>query len=218
LIPEPASAEVGAVVSAYSDYRFRGLTLSDGRPVGIIDLSYDASDGLYAALSASVVAARHEGLRPLGLALNGGYAVRVRSGLTADFGIVHARYSRYSGVANTRSYTEFYGGISGRYIGARLSVSPSYVGTSSWTLRGEANGHIDITRKLTLDGAIGALVPIGRSYNGSGVEWDGRVGLARRIGPVSLHAALSGTAGGRYVYTARRRSRTALIFGISTAL
>src|SRR4051794_35583423 len=66
-VPAPAAAQFGAVVSAYTDQRFRGYSLSDGRPVGILDLSYDAPNGIYAGASGSLVATRHEGLKGLGL-------------------------------------------------------------------------------------------------------------------------------------------------------
>src|SRR5436190_194451 len=62
LTASPATAQAGVAVSIFSDDRFRGYSLSDGRPVGILDLSYDAANGLYGALSGSVVATRHDGL------------------------------------------------------------------------------------------------------------------------------------------------------------
>jgi uncharacterized protein (TIGR02001 family) len=105
-----ARAEVGAVASIYSDDRFRGVSVSDGRPVGILDLSYDAANGVYAAASGSVVATG-DGLKPLGLVLNGGYAERFRSGLNADVGVVYSHYSHYSGVSSGRDYTELYAGL-----------------------------------------------------------------------------------------------------------
>jgi hypothetical protein len=80
----PARAEVGAAASAYSDYRFRGYSLSDSRPVAILDLSYDLPTGLYASASGSVVASRGHGIQPLRLALNGGYATTTWRGVTAD--------------------------------------------------------------------------------------------------------------------------------------
>src|SRR3954451_12073395 len=58
--PAPAAAQVGLVASTYSDQRFRGYSLSDGRPVGIIDLSFDRAGGFYADASGIVVAARNE--------------------------------------------------------------------------------------------------------------------------------------------------------------
>jgi hypothetical protein len=207
------------VVSAYSDFRIRGVTFSDARPVGILDLSYDSPTGLYAALSGGVVATRHEGLRALGLTINGGFAKRVRPGLTADIGIVHSRYSHYSGLVSGRSYTEFYAGLAGKVVGARVSLSPNYAGTVRWTLHTELNGHLDLTRGLSADGSVGVLNPIGGGYTGSSrAVWDARLGIAQRFGRISLHGALTTRSRGQEAYIYGRHRRTALIFGISTAL
>jgi uncharacterized protein Gcw-chp len=207
------------VVSAYSDERFRGFSLSDGRPVAILDLSYDDAAGFYGALSRSVVASR-EGLRPLSATVNGGYARRLGSRFTGDFGVIHSRYSHYSGLASGRAYTEVYAGVSGRDVGTRLSISPDYVGTAGWTAHGEVNGHFDLTPTLLADCALGALLPIGGgAYSGSSrLQWDARVGLTQRLGPLSLHAALTARAKGPDIYAGRAHRRTALVFGVSTAL
>src|SRR5258708_851849 len=149
--PAPAAAQIGAVVSIFSDERFRGISVSDGRPVGILDLSYDARNGIYGAVSGSVVAARNEGLRTLGITLNGGFAKRLKSGLTADVGIVHSRFSHYSELSPGRNYTEIYAGLSGRNIGGRLSVSPNYLGAAHWTVHGEISGHVDLTEPVLID-------------------------------------------------------------------
>ena len=211
---------MGAVVSVFSDARFRGISLSDGRPVGILDLSYDAPGGLYGAFSGSVVDTRGEGIRALGVVLNGGYATRLRSGLTADVGIVHSRYSQYSGVASGRAYTEVYAGLAGKLVGARLSVSPNYLGASRWTLHGEINGHIDLSKRLLLDGEIGVLVPLrGGAYDGNAqAEVDARVGLARQVGRVTLHAAVTARGRSADPYVDREHRRTAVIVGVSIAL
>jgi hypothetical protein len=215
----PALGQVGAVLSAYSDERFRGYSLSDGRPVGILDLSYDDARGFYGALSGSVVASR-EGLRPLSATVNGGYARRLGSRFTGDAGVIHSQYSHYSGLASGRSYTEIYAGLSGKQVGTRLSASPDYVGTAGWTLHGEINGHFDVTPTLLADGAFGALLPIGGgAYSGSSrLQWDARVGVTQRLGPVSLHAALTSRAKGPDIYAGRTHRRTALVFGVSAAL
>jgi len=207
------------VVSAYSDFRYRGVSLSNGRPVGILDLSYDASSGLYAALSGSLVASR-EGVRPLGLTLNGGYARRIGRELSADIGVVHSRYSQYSDVPTGRTYSEIYAGLSSEYVGTRFSLSPNYVGKAHWTLHGEINGHIDLTPSLYLDGQVGALMLLnsyGTLGNSHGI-WDARLGLAHRAGRVSLHAAVSARGKGSNIYGKWGRSRVALILGISTSL
>lgn len=220
LTASPAAAQFGAVVSAYSDQRFRGYSLSDGRPVGILDLSYDAPDGIYAAASGSVVATRHHGLKGLGLALNGGYARRVGRELTLDLGAIHSRYSEYSGVASGRSYTELYAGLAGKLVGTRFSLSPDYIGAARWTLHGEVNGHVDLTRDLRFDGTIGALMPVGSgAYTGATrATWDARLGLVQRIGRVSLHGAFTARGKSPDIYAARRHGRAAFVIGLSTAL
>lgn len=213
----PAAAEVGAVISGYNDLRYRGVSLSDGRPVGILDLSYDMRSGLYAALSGSVVASR-EGLKPLGLTLNAGYAGRIGRELSADVGVVHWRYSRYSGVASDRTYSEVYAGLSGKHVGTRFSLSPNYVGRTHWTLHGEINGHADLTPDLNVDGEIGVLVPLGGYPGNTRAAWDARLGLAKKVGRISLHAAMTARGQSSHVYGQWGRGNVALILGISTAL
>lgn len=216
----PAAAEVGLVVSGYTDQRFRGYSLSDGQPVGIIDLSYDRSGGFYADASGTVVLARDEGLRGLGVALNAGYARRISDGLTLDLGAVHSRYSHYSALVGSRSYTEAYAGLSGKFIGARLSVSPNYIGPAHWTLHGEVNGHADLGRTLLVDGSLGLLATLGsRGYQGlARPQWDARLGLSQRAGPVQLHAAITARANASQIYVSHRHGRLAIVLGISSAL
>jgi uncharacterized protein (TIGR02001 family) len=219
-VASPGQAAVGAVASVFSDDRFRGISLSDGQPVAILDLSYDAPNGLYGAVSGSVVVTRDEGLKALGVALNGGYAKRFRTGLTADVGIVHSRYSHYSGLASGRSYSEVYAGLSGKLIGARVSISPNYLGGVRWMLHGEVDGHLDLTPNLLLDGTIGLLIPLQRGdYNSeSRALMDARIGLAQRIGPITFHAAFTTRTGHSEIYSGRGHRRTALVVGISSAL
>jgi uncharacterized protein (TIGR02001 family) len=217
VIPAPAKAQVGAVVSLYSDDRFRGVSVSDGRPVGILDLSYDASNGLYAGLSGSVVATRHESLKALSVVLNGGYAKRLRPGLMADIGFVHSRYSHYSGVGTGREYNEIYAAVSGKLVGARVSVSPNYLGAIRLAAHGEVFGHLDLTRATSLDGDLGVLLPVQHSaIQGSyRPQLDGRLGVAHRIGPMTLHADVTGRTGSGAVYSVRGHRRVALVLGIS---
>jgi hypothetical protein len=211
---------VGAVVSVYTDDRSRGLSISDGRPVGIVDLSYDAPDGIYATVSGSAVATRSEGLKPLGLVLNGGYAMRLSSGLSLDGGVVYSRYSHYSGVGSGRDYAEVYAGLTGKILSGRISLSPNYLGAIRWALHSEVDAHLDLSRKTYLDGEIGALVPLGRNVYEGGyrAQLDGRLGISRRLGPATLHAALTGRTGSAAVYGLRGHGRAALVLGISTAL
>ena len=217
-IHAPAEAQIGALVSVYSDDRFRGISVSDGRPITTLDVSYDAPNGLYAGLSASLVASRDEGLKPLSLVLNAGYAKRLSSGLAADVGIIHSHYSHYSGLASGRDYTEFYAALTGKVIGARASLSPNYLGRAAWTVHGEVTTHLDLTQQTVLEGSAGLLVPLRQgSYQGNYfTQLDARLGIVHRLGPIALHAALTTHSGSAAIYGGRGHGRTALVIGISS--
>jgi uncharacterized protein (TIGR02001 family) len=217
----PAAAQVGTSISIFSDNRFRGYSLSNGRPVGILDLSYDAPNGFYAALSGSVVATRHDGLQPLGLQLNGGYAKRLSSGLTIDVGVVQSNYSRYSSRNAGKSYTEVYAGLAGKILSSRISLSPDYLKPDTWTLYGEVDANVPAGKKLRVAGHVGILAPLDRrGYYGESLrpELDWRLSLARDLGPVTLSVAWTGISRNRDLYQERSYGRRAVIFGITCAL
>jgi uncharacterized protein (TIGR02001 family) len=215
----PAAAQVGTSISVFSDDRFRGYSLSGGHPVGILDLSYDAPNGFYAALSGSVVATG--ALQPLGLQLNGGYAKRLSSGLTVDVGVVHSNYSRYSSRNASKSYTEVYAGLAGKILSSRISLSSDYLKPGAWTLYGEVDANVPAGKKLRVTGHLGFLAPLDRrGYSGDTLrpELDWRLGLARDVGPVSLSVAWTGISRNRDLYQERSYGRRALIVGITWAL
>lgn len=214
----PLAAQTSAAVSLFNDYRFRGYSLSDGRPVGIVDLSYDVRNGLYGAVSGSLVASRGEGLKPLGLILNGGYATRVSSRFAVDLGVTHSSYSKYSDRAASLSYTEVYAGISGKLLSARLNVSPDYVKGGS--VYGEVNGNWRLRQNLSLTAHVGVIVPFSRVHPGYrySEDLDWRLGFAQQLGPVSLQAAWSAVRPGRGAYRDRNHKRDALILGLTYSL
>ena len=215
----PAAAQVGTSVSIFSDDRFRGYSLSGGRPVAILDLSYDAPDGLYGALSGSVVATRDDRLQPLGLQLNGGYAKRLPSGLTVDLGVVHSDYSRYTSRGPGKTYTEVYAGLAGKVLSSRISVSPDYLKPGAWTLYGEANANVPAGKKLRVIAHVGMLVPLEKlddeSYR---PDFDWRLGIARDFGSVTVNVAWTGRVRGHDIYQERTYGRGALILGVTYAL
>lgn len=84
-VAAPASAEIGATVSVFSNSRFRGYSLSDGRPVATFDFAHDNSSGLYADAAATGVLGQGGDPALLGAQLNGGFAKQLQSGTTLDF-------------------------------------------------------------------------------------------------------------------------------------
>jgi len=214
----PARAEVGATVSAFSDLRFRGYSLSEGSPVAILDLAVDDPSGFYADAAGTGVF-RNSGPAPLALQLTGGYAKRLKSGTTLDFGITHSTYSSYSSAARGNSYTELYAGIARGALSSRIFLSPHYFESGRWSAYGEVNGSVSPARRWNVDGHVGVQVPLhapyGQSYRRE-VDW--RLGITRELGRLSLHAAWSAGAPGRDFYRGRGHSRSTLVLGASWVL
>ncbi|NUR11231.1 MAG: hypothetical protein HOQ20_05200 [Bradyrhizobium sp.] len=216
--PAAAAAQTSGAVSIFSDDRLRGYTISDGRPVGILDLSYDDPSGFYGTVSGSAVASHDDGPRPLGLVLNGGYAKRLNSGVTIDAGVSHSDYSKYSDRSAARSYTEAYVGVSGKWLTGRFYASPDYL--KGGTLYGELIATIPIADKLRLTGHGGFLVPLGRSHGAYSYrrEVDWRIGVTRQFGPLSLEAAWTGVRPAQNLYRYGYHNHTALVLGLTYAL
>ena len=166
-----------------------------------------------------MVASSESGLKPLGLQLNAGYAKSVSPKLTLDAGIVHAEYSHYSRNAPGHSYTEVYAGFTHGGLSGRLSVSPHYFHSGTWTVYGEINDDFRLAPRLTLDGHVGLLAPLRQSsYFDQRAEFDWRVGLTRRFGPISAQVAWTGgTALGSY-RSGHDRTGNALVVGLSCIL
>lgn len=218
--PAPAAGEVGASVSLFNDARLRGYSLSAGHPVGTLNLSYDDPSGVYGAVSASAVFGNgDDAVEPLGYQLNAGYAKRLPSSVVVDFGVTHSSYSKY-GSRGTTSYTEIYAGVSRKALSTRISFAPHYFESGSSTLYAEANANFSPMTKLNLFGHAGVLLPL--SYRNDmrvlRTQYDWSLGASRQLGPVSLHAILSGGGPDGDYYHDRYHSKTKLLFGVSCPL
>lgn len=215
----PAHAGTGATISVFNDLRFRGISLSEGRPVGIFDFAYDGPSGFYADAAASGVLRGGGEPAPLGIQLSGGYAKQLKSGTTIDFGMTHSSYSRYSNGLRGRSYTEVYAGIARGAFSSRLFLSPHYSVSGRWTAYGELNGNFGLGANWTLNTHVGALLslraPAGQNYE---PDFDWRAGVSRTFGSLSLHAAWSDGGPRKDLYGGRSHSRSAVVLGASWAL
>ena len=125
----------------FSDLQFRGYSLSEGQQVAILDFAYDQPSGFYADVSGTGVL-RDGGPAPLGLQLTGGYARRLKSGTTLDFGLTQSTYSNYSSAARGNSYAEVYAGIARGALSSRLFLSPHYFERGRWSAYGELNASV----------------------------------------------------------------------------
>jgi len=157
---------------------------------------------------------------PLGFQVTGGYAKRLRSGTSLDFGVTNSTYSHYSGSKSARSYSALYAGISHGGLSSRIFFSPHYSETGLWTAYGEVNGSISPVSRWSLDGHVGMLVPL---KTPSGPEryrtaFDWRLGISRELGPVSLHLSWNEGERGRAYYGDRSERGHAIVLGASFVL
>lgn len=215
-----SSAQVGTTLSLYNDVRFRGYSLSEGRPALFVDLSYDGRSGFYASVSGSASLGARDRPRPLAVELTAGYTKRISPGLTLDIGIDHTDYARRSSIGPGKSYTAAYAGLSYKFLSSRVSLSPHYFGAGVMTAYGELNANVSPARLWGIDGHVGLLVSLhrGRGSDDAGSEHDWRVGITRSLGRVSLRAVWTGGGPSDDYYRDRVRSKNKLVFGLIYAL
>jgi len=190
-----AWAQFSGSVAVLSDYRFRGLSLSDNSATPQLTMNYDSDAGWYAGAMASHATLEESGTAQL--IAYGGYAQRLPGGLGWEAGATQTVFTRVS----ADNYLEAYVGVSGEQVSARLYYSPRYFGRPAQTLYAEANGFLRLGETLRLVAHIGLLRALGGEDNIgplSGHRYDYRLGLATRLGDIDLQLARATRAAYRY--------------------
>jgi hypothetical protein len=184
--PAVVHAQLAANATIESQYRFRGVELTNGKPDLRLGLSYDSPSGVYAGVSGIGEETVSAGVRALGYVAYVGFAKRTRGGLTWDVGATNSEInlflplrapasSTFAGNYTTSgngtssapeyfhyraNYTEVYGGVSWKTTSVHLYISPDYLGQSVRT------AYLDVTETfrpmthLRLYGHAGALTPL----------------------------------------------------------
>ena len=211
----PAAAQAGVSISLLSDYRFRGYSYSQGRPIAAINFSYDRADGLYMGLSASGVLTRSDGVSLLGLQENVGFAKRLKSGLTVDAGFTNANYTRYSNGVRAFGYAEVYVGLLGKHVASHVYFSPNYITSGTRSIYAEVDGVVRPAPHWRFNWHVGGQAL--RSERRHRNQFDWRIGLTREIGSTDVQLAVS--RGERRVpaQSERRPDRTAVVVAVTHA-
>jgi len=214
----PACAQISGSVSIESDYRYRGYSLSAGRPIARADLGYDDKSGVYLNGAAIAVLRADDRLALLGGQANIGYAARIGSRTTIDAGVMRAEYSSSGSARRPFHYTEAYVGLATRGIATRVSYSPDYFYAGRSTLYFEVEAVAHPAPNWSLSGHVGGLAYLGKTpLYSSSTNYDWRLGVARRLGAFDLHLSLTGGGPGRDYYRSGYRSKTAVVAGASFA-
>lgn len=190
-LASPARAQLSGALGVQSDYRYRGISLSDRQPVLTLDLAYDHPSGLYAGGSA--IALNENGPRALGFIEYAGFATSRIGRVSLDFGLDNQNLSAYADKRYPLNYSEVYVGVAGRSLSAHLYYSPNYLRQGVQTLYAALDGSMTPADNWRLFGHLGATTPVGR-IAGRRQRYDLRAGVARRFGPLELQAWVTGTS------------------------
>ena len=179
--PTAARAQLVGAATLESEYRLRGVGLTNGEPDVRIGLAYDLSSGAYAGGSVIAGDTARDGVRALGYIEYVGYAKQTADGLGWDVGASNSNITlnlpaklttrSAANIVSTQIYTqryhadysEIFGGISMNDISAHLYFSPDYLGQSLKTLYLDVTATIRPRDRLRLYAHVGALTPLGGS-------------------------------------------------------
>jgi uncharacterized protein (TIGR02001 family) len=178
-----AAGEFSGTITVVSDYRYRGISLSDNDPAAQLGVAYDDARGWYAGAFVSTVKSstyRTSGVQAITFA---GYAWRLASGLSleagADYSVVTAE-PRYD-------YPEVYVGFAFQNLSGRVYYSPRYAGLDSRAVYGELNLAQPLPENVRMLAHVGVLSsnakppygyggPTGSVVDfaiGAGADWQG---------------------------------------------
>jgi uncharacterized protein (TIGR02001 family) len=215
LLAAPATAQLGVSVSADSDYRLRGVSLSDGKPDLSLNVSYDHSSGLYGGASLIGVEGLHGGVRLLGYVDYIGYAARFDKTNAWDFGVTNSNYREELTRPYNYSYTEIYAGFIRDDFNAHVYYSPNYLGEGVSTVYLDVNGTVRPAPQWRLFGHVGALTPVSgwAGPDSRREHYDLRAGVAAEFRGGELRLAWTTTSPDLDYPLGHRQGRAALVLG-----
>jgi uncharacterized protein (TIGR02001 family) len=203
-------------MSAISNYRYRGVSLSHNDPAAQAAIVYDDPQGWYAGAFTSTVRIGNPTENEAQGIFFAGYAQTLPFGATLEAGIV---YTGFTG-PTSYAYPEVMLGATYDKINARAHYSPNYYGTGSDTLYGELNTAHRLFEHVQVVAHVGALWTRARDLYGNSVNtvYDGRVGVVFDIQSVTVQVGWVGVSNAYAGYGLTRvRSRNGPLMSVSWA-
>jgi uncharacterized protein (TIGR02001 family) len=192
----PAKAQFSASASLASDYRFRGVSLSDRRPVLTVSLAYDHGSGAYGGVSVIGLDTAHEGVEMLGNIEYIGYATRKTMGVSWDLGVHNENLTAYADKKYVLRYTELYAGLTSNNISTHLYYSPNYLKAGASILYADLDGALRPAAQWRLFGHVGVQTPLGPPdiQPNRRERYDLRAGIAREFQRCEVDLAWTATS------------------------
>jgi uncharacterized protein (TIGR02001 family) len=215
LLSVDVAAQLSGSVSLVSNYRFRGISLSDDEPAAQFGIAYDDAHGWYAGAFASTVEFPRASGGQLQAVPYVGYAWRTAAGPSWEVG---ADYSAFTVAGH--DYPEAYLGVSTEQVSARLYYSPRYFGQDSGALYAEVDATAPLRERVRLLAHLGVLRNNSvNPYSGERAHLvDGRVGIGVDLEPISVQLSWVAISSTTAAYgLAGNRSRSGPVLTLSHA-
>jgi uncharacterized protein (TIGR02001 family) len=179
----PVRAQMTASATLASDYRFRGVSLSDDRPSAQLAVDYDwPESGWYAGgMMASV---RLDPQDAAQLLAYGGYAHRIGTDFSVEAGV---RYTRFTG-SESYAYAETYAGFAWRQLVGRVYYAPNYFSNGYPAWYAELNDSHALTARWYVFAHAGYLRRSGdvAEFHADRFRSDFQVGTGFSLRPFNL--------------------------------
>lgn len=195
LAADVARADVSGTVAVLSDDRYRGVSLTDGRPALQASVAFEHPAGPYAGALLSNVRLGTDivGTRTL---LYAGFAHKLAGDVVWDLGVATHLLPRPD-QRPSYDYTEWYAGAGDGKTSARLFNSTDYygVGASAWYL--DASRSMVFGERYHASAHLGYLVigrsPYGAYFGVDGSRLDYKAAIGVDVAELLLELSLIGT-------------------------
>ncbi len=195
-------AQVAGQASLASDSVFRGVSLSNGRPVPSLSVGADFEPRWFLGSLLSTARIAPSGTSSGEVVAYGGFTERLGATTTAELG---ATGTAFPG-ASDYNYGEFFVGISQPDLNGRIYVSPNYFSQSVRTVYIELNGAHTLAPHLNLLGHLGSLAGVSGTSDAGTRATDVRIGLGLDVDRLNLQINWSDVSRIAYLYPAASTS------------
>jgi uncharacterized protein (TIGR02001 family) len=187
----PAWAQLSGSVTLATDYRLRGVSLTDRRPALSLAAAYDDPSGFYAGGAVIAHNPESSSVRVLGHTEYLGFAARGAGGTSWDVGFANVDMTLYLDRKYPLEYRQVYVGVAKDALSARLSYSPDYPREGVRSVYLDLNGAVRPAENWRLTGHLGAMSRLDgdRAIDGKPTRYDVRLGLARTFDHGELQLA-----------------------------
>jgi len=203
--PQSPHSFTGNVTIA-SEYLFRGIAQTRGKPALQGGFDYAHSSGLYAGVWGSNISWISDGVPGASVSLEidvyGGYKGTITGDLGFDVGVLTYNYpgSGKPTGANKPETTEIYAGLSYKWLTAKYSVTTgSLFGwnkTGDPTAKTKGSGYLDLTGTFDVGSGLSLVAHVGHQSvkgRGSASYTDYKIGLNKEFGFGTVGVAYSDT-------------------------